>query len=59
MISILVYGHDGLFSPLSFLDQRPTGQPHGDEGRRAVQKLLRRGRDVGLVPDVAEIDFIG
>ena len=32
---------------------------YGDVGRRAVQTLLRRGSDAGLVPGVAEIDFIG
>jgi len=32
---------------------------YGDDGRRAVGELLRRGREAGLVPAVGEIEFIG
>lgn len=32
---------------------------YGDIGRRAVRELLRRGHEIGMVPDVGEIDFIG
>jgi 1,4-dihydroxy-6-naphthoate synthase len=31
---------------------------YGDAGRRAVQELLRRGADAGLVPAVDTIDFV-
>ena len=31
---------------------------YGDDGRRAVRELLRRGHEAGLVPDVGDIDFI-
>lgn len=32
---------------------------YGDIGRRAVQELLRRGHDIGMVPAVDDIDFAG
>ena len=32
---------------------------YGDVGRRAVQELLRRGHDIGMVPAVEHIDFVG
>lgn len=32
---------------------------YGDTGRQAVRELLRRGADAGLLPAVADIDFIG
>ena len=31
---------------------------YGDDGRRAVRELLRRGHEAGLVPDVGDIDFV-
>jgi len=31
---------------------------YGADGRRAVQELLRRGQEVGMVPAVDEIEFI-
>ncbi len=32
---------------------------YGETGRRAVQHLLRRGHEAGLVPEVGVIDFVG
>jgi 1,4-dihydroxy-6-naphthoate synthase len=32
---------------------------YGDIGRQAVRELLKRGHDVGLVPDMPEVDFVG
>ncbi len=32
---------------------------YGEEGRKAVRELLRRGAEAGLVPAAGEIDFIG
>jgi len=32
---------------------------YGDTGREAIRQLLRRGFEIGLVPAVDEIDFIG
>jgi 1,4-dihydroxy-6-naphthoate synthase len=32
---------------------------YGDVGRRAVRELLRRGQEIGMVPAIGEIDFIG
>ena len=32
---------------------------YGDVGRRAVTELLRRGHEIGMVPDIGTIDFIG
>ena len=31
---------------------------YGDDGRRAVRELLRRGHEAGLVPSVGDIEFI-
>ncbi len=31
---------------------------YGDDGRRAVRELLRRGHEAGLVPNVGDIEFI-
>ncbi len=31
---------------------------YGDTGRHAVRELLRRGHEAGLVPEVADIDFV-
>jgi 1,4-dihydroxy-6-naphthoate synthase len=31
---------------------------YGDAGRSAVRELLRRGHEVGLVPDAGPIDFV-
>jgi 1,4-dihydroxy-6-naphthoate synthase len=32
---------------------------YGEVGRRAVRELLRRGAEIGMVPQVGEIDFVG
>ena len=32
---------------------------YGELGRQAVHELLRRGHDIGLVPQVGQIDFVG
>ncbi|MDO8632920.1 MAG: MqnA/MqnD/SBP family protein, partial [Phycisphaerales bacterium] len=32
---------------------------YGEIGRRAVRELLRRGAEIGMVPRVGEIDFVG
>jgi 1,4-dihydroxy-6-naphthoate synthase len=32
---------------------------YGDVGRQAVRELLQRGHDAGIVPALAEIDFVG
>jgi 1,4-dihydroxy-6-naphthoate synthase len=32
---------------------------YGESGRQAVHELLRRGHEIGLVPEVGEIDFVG
>ena len=32
---------------------------YGEEGRRAVRELLRRGHEIGMVPEVGDIDFVG
>jgi 1,4-dihydroxy-6-naphthoate synthase len=32
---------------------------YGEIGRRAVKELLRRGEEIGMVPRVGEIDFVG
>ena len=32
---------------------------YGDVGRRAVTELLRRGHEIGMVPDSGTIDVIG
>jgi 1,4-dihydroxy-6-naphthoate synthase len=32
---------------------------YGEEGRKAVRELLRRGAEAGLVPAAGEIDFVG
>ncbi|HUU82237.1 MAG TPA: MqnA/MqnD/SBP family protein [Phycisphaerae bacterium] len=32
---------------------------YGDRGRKAVQELLRRGCQAGLVPEIGHIDFVG
>jgi 1,4-dihydroxy-6-naphthoate synthase len=32
---------------------------YGEVGRRAVAELLRRGAQIGLVPPVGDIDFVG
>jgi len=32
---------------------------YGEIGRRAVRELLRRGAEINLMPEVAEIDFVG
>jgi 1,4-dihydroxy-6-naphthoate synthase len=32
---------------------------YGEVGRRAVKELLRRGAEIGMVPEVGEIDFVG
>ncbi len=32
---------------------------YGDIGRRAVTELLRRGHEIGMMPDIGTIDFIG
>ena len=32
---------------------------YGEIGRRAVRELLRRGAEIGMVPQVGEIDFVG
>ena len=32
---------------------------YGDVGRRAIHELLRRGHEIGLIPAVGEIKFIG
>lgn len=31
---------------------------YGDRGREAVRELLRRGHEIGMVPDAGDIDFI-
>ena len=32
---------------------------YGETGRQAVRELLRRGHEAGLLPEIAEIDFVG
>ncbi|MBU0717723.1 MAG: ABC transporter substrate-binding protein [Planctomycetes bacterium] len=32
---------------------------YGEDGRRAVDELLRRGHEAGLIPAVGKIDFVG
>lgn len=32
---------------------------YGDVGRRAVRELLRRGAEIGMVPDIGEMTFVG
>lgn len=32
---------------------------YGEVGQRAVRELLRRGHEIGMVPDASEIDFVG
>jgi 1,4-dihydroxy-6-naphthoate synthase len=32
---------------------------YGDTGRQAIVELLRRGHQVGMVPDLEQIDFVG
>ena len=32
---------------------------YGDRGREAVSLLLARGHEIGLMPEVGEIDFVG
>lgn len=32
---------------------------YGDAGRRAIHELLRRAHEIGMVPPVSDIDFIG
>ena len=31
---------------------------YGEDGRRAVAELLRRGHEAGLLPEAAQVDFI-
>ena len=33
-------------------------QDYGDEGRKAVAELLRRGDSIGAFPQPVEIDFV-
>lgn len=32
---------------------------YGDKGREAIRQLLKKGAEIGMVPEVKEIDFIG
>ena len=32
---------------------------YGDQGRKAVHELLKRGQEAGLIPNVPSIDFVG
>jgi len=32
---------------------------YGDEGREAVRLLLRRGAEIGMVPEMTSVDFVG
>ncbi len=31
---------------------------YGDEGRQAVEELLRRGEEIGALPEPVRLDFI-
>jgi 1,4-dihydroxy-6-naphthoate synthase len=32
---------------------------YGDDGRRAVEEMLRRGHQAGIVPEIGDLEFIG